>query len=1098
MSNNRFTLSFLLLLITFLSAESTFAQKQKADLRTDDTTFTGIKWRSIGPAFMSGRIADIAMHPTDYSQWYVAVGSGGVWKTQNAGTTWTPLFDKQKSYSIGCITIDPNNPNVIWVGTGENVGGRHVGYGDGLYRSTDGGESWKNMGLKESQHISRILIHPDNSNIIWVAVQGPLWNSGGERGLYKTVDGGKTWNKKLGDDENTGVTEVAIDPRNPNILYAATWERYRNVAVYQGSGPGSGLHKSDDGGETWTKLTKGLPGGNLGKIGLAISPQKPDVIYAAIELERRTGAVYRTENRGASWTKMSEAVSGATGPHYYQELYACPHNFDRIYLVDVRMQISDDGGKTFRRMEEKFKHSDNHAIVFRSDDPDYLLVGTDGGIYESFDLAKNWRFIENLPLTQFYKVALDDTEPFYNIYGGTQDNNTQGGPSRTPYRHGIRNADWFVTLGGDGHQPATEPGNPNIIYSESQQGNLHRIDRKSGDIVYIKPQPDKGDDYERYNWDAPILVSPHMPSRLYFASQRLWRSDDRGDSWTAISDDLTRDQDRLTLPIREKTWSWDASWDLYAMSTYNTITSISESPIQEGLIYIGTDDGLIQVTQDGGKNWKKIEVGSLPGVPSTAFVNDIKADLHDNNKVYVVLDNHKFGDLEPYLLKSSDKGKSWKSIKNNLPTRTLLWRIVQDHEMENLMFLGTEFGVYFTNDGGKSWNSLKGGMPTIPVRDLAIQKRENDLVAATFGRGFYVLDDYSFLREVEKESLKEGVHLYASRKSWWYIPKAAVSFGYGKGAGGASYFTAPNPPFGTTFTYQVAESFKSSKDLRKEKEQKLKKENKEVEFPGWEKLEQERRDEVPELWLIIRDSNDKVVQKINTPSGKGFHRTTWDLRYPGTSTVKEKEFDTKKQPRGIRAIPGTYSATLEKNENGQSMVLSGPVKFKVEQLFESTLNNAEPEIAQAFWKDCDDFQKSLNAAKIVLSKSMNRTKAMKVALSRAPIKPGELEIKLFQLMQDLYDIENKIYGDAAKRKVGEKTGPTIQQRLSAAQSGYRLSNYGPTPNLKKTLAIAKEEFEEIKSSLKDISESRIPNLEADLLDAGAPWIEGQKLPVDND
>jgi photosystem II stability/assembly factor-like uncharacterized protein len=464
-----------------------FMQTAMAQTTVSDTTFQGIKFRSIGPALMSGRIADIAIHPNDDNVWYVAVGSGGVWKTRNAGVTWKPLFDAQKVYSIGCITIDPNNPDVVWVGTGENVGGRHVGYGDGIYRSPDGGATWENMGLAESQHISKIIIHPNNSDIIWVAVQGPLWNQGGERGLYKSVDGGREWKKTLGDDAWTGVTDIAIDPRDPDVLYAATWQRHRTVAAYMGGGPNSGLHKSTNAGESWQKLSNGLPSGNIGKIGLAISPINPDLLYAAIELNRRKGAVYKSSDRGATWKQMSETVSGGTGPHYYQELYASPHHLDKIFLANVRMLISDDGGKTFYTMNEEHKHSDNHALAFRSDDPDYLLVGTDGGIYESFDLAENWRFMANLPLTQYYKVAVDDAKPFYFIYGGTQDNSTQGGPSRTDNEHGIRNADWFLTLFADGHQPATEPGNPDIMYSEWQQGNLMRVDRTSGERVYIKP-----------------------------------------------------------------------------------------------------------------------------------------------------------------------------------------------------------------------------------------------------------------------------------------------------------------------------------------------------------------------------------------------------------------------------------------------------------------------------------------------------------------------------------------------------------------------------------------------------------------------------------
>ena len=599
--------------LVFFTLQDLYAQRRnrnnpttsKVDSAMSAANFAGLKLRGIGPSFMSGRISDLAIHPEDDNVWYVAIGSGGIFKTKNAGVTWTPIFDNQKVYSIGCITIDPNNPHTLWVGSGENVGGRHVAYGDGIYKSDDDGKTWKNMGLKDSEHISKIIVHPKNPNIIWVAVQGPLWSKGGERGLYKSTDGGENWTKTLGDDAWVGVTEMVIDPRNPDRLYAATWQRHRTVAAYMGGGPGTALYKSEDGGDTWEKLKKGLPQGSMGKIGLTISPQNPDVLYAAIELERRKGAVYRSTNRGASWEKRSNAVSGATGPHYYQELYASPHKFDRLYLMDVRIQVSDDGGKTFRILKEEHKHSDNHAIAFRADDPDYLLVGTDGGLYESFDLADNWRFIANLPTIQYYKVAVDDAEPFYNIYGGTQDNNSHEGPSRTDNVHGIRNADWKITLFADGHQSATEPGNPDIMYAEWQEGNLVRVDRTNGNWVYIQPQPLEGENYERYNWDSPILVSPHKPTRLYFASQRVWKSDNRGDSWTAISEDLTRNQNRLTLPIMGSTQGWDEAWDMFAMSNYNTITSLAESPKQEGLIYAGTDDGIIQITENGGESWRK-------------------------------------------------------------------------------------------------------------------------------------------------------------------------------------------------------------------------------------------------------------------------------------------------------------------------------------------------------------------------------------------------------------------------------------------------------------------------------------------------------------
>ena len=847
---NRTTLLFLSLML--IGAILPAQDQDKSALSS--STLQGLKFRNIGPAFASGRIADIAIHPDDDNVWYVAVGSGGVWKTVNAGVSWKPIFDKQSSYSIGCVTIDPLNPHTIWVGTGENVGGRHVGFGDGIYKSGDGGKTWKNMGLKSSEHISKIVIHPENSDVIWVAAQGPLWSKGEERGLYKSVDGGQIWKKVLGDAEWTGVTDLVMDPRDPDRLYAASWDRHRTVAAYMGGGPGSGIHRSTDGGETWEKLSSGLPGGNMGKIGLAISPQQPDILYAAIELDRTKGGVYRSTDRGSSWQKRSNTVSGATGPHYYQELYASPHQFDRLYLMDVRIQVSEDGGKTFSRLSERDKHSDNHAIAFRADDPDYLLIGTDGGLYESFDLAQNWRFINNMPITQYYKVAVDDALPFYHVFGGTQDNGSHGGPSRTDTYHGIRNADWYKTLGADGHQSATEPGNPNIMYAETQQGGLHRVDRITGEQVYIQPQAGEGEDFERYNWDAPILVSPHSPSRLYFASQRVWRSDNRGDSWTAISDDLTRDQERITLPIMGRTQSWDAAWDVNAMSNYNTITSLAESPLQEGLIYAGTDDGIIQITEDGGKNWRKIEASSLPDVPSTAFVNDIKADLFDANTVYVALDNHKYGDFKPYLLKSTNKGKSWKSISSTLPDRTLVWRMVQDHVAPNLLFAATEFGIYTSIDGGKEWIQLKGGLPTISFRDLTIQRRENDLVAASFGRSFYILDDYTPLRQLSEESMQQEATLFSVRKALWYVPKSVVS------SQGAEY-RAENPPYGAVFTYHFGGDMTTLQAERKKREKELNKENKDIPFPGWDALEAERRQESPKIWLTVKDSGWQCGQE---------------------------------------------------------------------------------------------------------------------------------------------------------------------------------------------------------------------------------------------
>ncbi|MBC8320966.1 MAG: glycosyl hydrolase [Bacteroidetes bacterium] len=1083
-------------IILFALSITITAQNNDSKETPNEKTFAGLKFRNIGPALMSGRISDIAIHPDNNNIWYVTAGSGGVWKTVNAGTTWTPLFDKQNVYSIGCVTIDPNNHHTVWVGTGENVGGRHVSYGDGIYRSDDDGATWKNMGLKESHHISKIIVHPHDSKIIWVAAQGPLWSKGGERGLYKSTDGGTTWKKTLGDDEWTGVTDIIIDPRNPDVLYAATWQRGRTIASYMGGGPGSGIYRSFDGGLTWEKLTEGLPKSNMGKIGLAISPQKPDVLYAAIELDRRSGGVYRSDNRGSSWTKQSDVVSGATGPHYYQELYASPNQYDRIYLADVRIQVSEDGGKTFRRMKEEHKHSDNHAIAFRDDDPNYLLVGTDGGIYESFDLAENWRFMANLPLTQFYKLALDDAMPFYNIYGGTQDNGTQGGPSRTDTRSGIQNSDWFMTLFADGHQPATEPGNPNIVYAEWQEGHLNRIDRSTGEIVFIQPQPEAGENYERYNWDAPILVSPHSPTRLYFASQRVWQSDDRGDSWKPISGDLTLNQERINLPIMDQTWSWDSPWDVNAMSNYNTITSLAESPLQEGLIYVGTDDGLLQITENGGDSWSKIEVVKLPNLPATAFVNDIKADLHDVNTVYVVLDNHKYGDLKPYIYKSTNRGRTWQSISGNIPDNTIVWRIVQDHVKPELMFAGTEFGIYTTFDGGKNWVKLDGDVPVISFRDLAIQKRENDLVGASFGRSFFVLDDYSALRHVNLEQLKSEATLFPTRDAWWYFPRPKETFG-GKGSQGASYFIAPNPPFGAVFTYYLAEEYSTKKAVRQKKEKALLKDKKEVTFPGWDEVEKERREEPPVIMLTINDSTGAVIRRLEGPAGKGFHRVAWDLHKPSASAINihdQHVGDSRSSRGGTMVLPGSYSVRIASRINGEITELSEPVNFKVKRMKQGALDGASPKETVAFWDEVDNMRMATSALRIVLNTTIKKVAGMKKALSAINKAPGDLDADIYALNQQLLDVEEKLYGNKSKEEIGEKTAPTVISRLNAASMGVQNSTYGPTPTHIKSLAIAQDEFKNVKKELENIINQEIPILEKQLIDVGAPWIEGQEIP----
>ena len=774
-------------------------------------------------------------------------------------------------------------------------------------------------------------------------------------------------------------------------------------------------------------------------------------------------------------------------------MYACPHEFDRVYLVDVRIQISDDGGKTFRRMKEEHKHSDNHAMAFRADDPDYLLVGTDGGLYESFDLAENWRFMANLPLTQFYKVAVDDAEPFYNIYGGTQDNSTEGGPSRTDNVHGIQNSDWRVVLDWDGHQPATEPGNPNIMYAERQEGTLSRLDLSTGEVVDIQPQPGVDEPYERFNWDAPILVSLHSPTTIFFASQRVWRSNNRGDEWTAISGDLTRNQHRVELEIMGKQQSWDNPWDLNAMSNYNTITSLAESPKQQGLIYAGTDDGLIQITEDGGDTWRKIEVSALSGVPKTAFVNDIKADLYDANTVYVALDNHKYGDFNPYLFQSKDRGKTWTSMKGNIPDGHLVWRIVQDHVNPQLYFCATEFGIYFTINGGTKWIKLKGGVPTISFRDLAIQRRENDLIGASFGRGFYVFDDYSVLREVSDEELNQEAALFSTRKAWWYFERSHLGFYGQKGDQGAGHFVAPNPDFGAIFTYHLKDGIKTKKEIRQEKEKALAKNN--IPFPGWDEIESERTEDDVKIWLTVKDNQGNVVRRLEGPVKKGFHRVAWDLRYPAPDAVKLVQGPPPMwggPPRGLMAAPGTYTVSISKQQNGTITPLSKTKSFEVVPLRKGVLPAASPADVAAFWRSYETTVQNGSALNLALENAIKKVERMKVVLLQSNADVGTIDEKLHNVRKDILTLDSQLFGNRSKQEPGEKNNPTVGDRLFAVSRGIDHSTYGPTASHKASLKIAQDQIATIQNGLK-MAQDKISALVKEMKKQGAPWIEGEEI-----
>ncbi len=1099
--------AFRVFLFTALCLANTFAQDAKPEAPKPDApkdimstaTFGGLRMRSLGPGVTGGRVTAFAVNPQDRAKYFAAVASSGVWKTVNNGTTWTPVFENYGSFSIGAITLDPNDPTIVWVGTGERNSQRSVAYGDGVYKSEDNGKSFRKVGLDKSEHIGRIVVDPRDSKVVYVAAQGPLWGAGGERGLFKSTDSGKTWKNILSISENTGVTDVVIDPSNPDIVYAASWQRRRHVWTLINGGPESALYKSTDAGATFNKLRSGLPGGDLGRIGLDVSPVDPRVVYATVEADNEGTGIYRSSDRGATWEKMSGAIAQGM---YYGQIICDPKEVNRIYLPNVIFQVSDDGGRTLRPLGERNKHVDNHAIWIDPKNTDYQMVGSDGGIYESFDRGANWHFKSNMPITQFYDVATDNSLPFYNVCGGTQDNNSWCGPSRNTSQTGITNADWFVTNGGDGFHTRTDPEEPNTIYATSQYGVLIRFDKRTGERIGIQPKEGKGEAALRWNWDSPLVISPHNSKRIYFAANKLFRSDDRGDNWRAISGDLTRQLDRDALPVMGKLWGPEAIAKHQSTSQYGNLVALAESPKREGLLYAGTDDGLIQVTEDGGKTWRKTE--TFPSVPEKTFVARLLASQHDANVAYAVMNNHKSADFAPYVLKTADAGKTWTAITNNLPKNHPTWAIAEDHVNANLLFVGTEFGLFFSNDAGGKWVQLKDGLPTIAVRDLAIQKRENDLVIGTFGRGIYVLDNYAPLRQVTPQILASEAHLYEVKDALMFVLTQPYG-GRGKAFQGESLYAADNPAFGATFTVYLKEAIKNARTLRREAERKLREkdaEGKTYKYPTQAELTAEGEEEAPALMLTVKDAAGNVVRRLNAAPMQGTQRITWDLRYPAATlapprttppgTDLEELFGP--PPGGQLVMPGKYTVSVAKRVNGVWTQLSTPQSFNVVTEGSLTLAAADRKTLFEFQQKAIRLQRAVTGASGIANELKGKLAMAKRALQETPSASDKLSEEVAALDKRLSEIIKAMSGDRALAARQINPPPSISERAGTVAAATRMANAKPTGTQVSEYSIASTEFEVELKKLKAIAETEWPKLEKAMEAAGAPWTPG-RIPV---
>ena len=891
--------AFLLPLATLFFTTVVFSARDgqsAAQDRMSAETFEGMQIRSLGPALVTGRVADIAIDPNDGSVWYVASAFGGLWKTTNRGFTFNQVFPRVgqvEAFTLCCVRVDPSNSDIVWLGTGENASQRSAHFGTGVYRSTDGGQTWGAPGLPDSEHIGEIELDPRDPSIVWVAAEGPLFREegGGDRGLFKTTDGGRTWTRSLYVNEYTGVTDVVFDPRNPDIMFAGTYQRMRHVGQMIGGGPDGGLFKSTDAGETWTKLTNGLPPGEVGRINLAIDPKAPGRVYAMIDAKRAGGGrggrggrggggeqpeepplnppteddgvgFYRSDDNGETWRRMSRERNN---PAYYNEIYVDPRHPDTVWAVATSFRWTRDGGTTWENIGIENStadmgptgafnvHVDHHALVFDPEDPEHILIGNDGGLYETWDDGETWRFFANLPITQYYRVSAGNELPFYTICGGTQDNFSMCGPSRTTHVVGIRTSDWYMTAGGDGFQNRHDPFDPNIIYSTSQNGGLSRFDRRTGRTQGIRPNPNNTINVEaetgggrgggdRTNWDAPYITSPHSVGRLYWGSHYVYQTDDRGSSWQRISPDLTRNLDRSEIPIMGRLWAPGSIALNESTTTLSTIVEIDESPLRPGFLLVGTDDGLVQISEDNGGTWRMVE--DFPGVPKYTYVTDVVPSPIDSNVIFVAFNNWQLGDFNPYIVRSTDRGRTWTNISGDLPPLHDVWNVEQDHVNPDLLFAGTEFGLFFTVDGGQRWVKLQGNMPPAQVRDMQLQRRENDVVMGTFGNGFWVLDDYSPLREVSAAALAEPARLFPLRHAYqfdgWGVAQAGAA---GLATLGGNY-TTPNPPAGPVFTYHVGQAIP----------------------------------EDAELVVRIFDTSGERIRDMTVDKALGLHREEWNMR----------------------------------------------------------------------------------------------------------------------------------------------------------------------------------------------------------------------------
>ena len=989
--------------------------------------------REVGPAFMGGRTVDFAVYEEDPAIFYAATASGGLLKTLNGGNSWENVFDRQSTVSIGDVAINPTDPNMIWVGTGEANNRQSSSWGDGIYKSTDGGRTWQHMGLRESHHIGRIIVNPQDTDIVYAAALGHLWGANPERGVFMTIDGGQNWQHVLGLNEDTGAVDLAMDPANPKVLYAAAYQRRRSAWGFNGGGPHGGIYKSVDGGRSWRKLSDGLPEGPVGRIGLDISRSNSNVVYATVEHEE--GGIFRSEDKGETWTRMN---SLNPRPMYYSQIRIDPNDEKRIYVLGGELSVSDDAGRTFFEGDPEV-HSDHHALWINPRNSRHLIDGNDGGIWVSRDRSQSWEHLNNYAMGQFYHITVDMQQP-YHIYGGMQDNATWGGPSMVRDRQGIANEHWNQMLSCDGMYVAVDPSDGRTIYTNCQNGRIVRHDQETGERKAIQPQPVSSEDTLRWNWTTPIIVSPHDPTTLFTGANRLFKSTDRGHSWMAISEDLTgqTDRDELTLMgIRGEDIALSRN---DGMSSFGNITALAESPRRAGLIYVGTDDGRVHVTRDGGEAWTEL-TGRIPGVPEMIYVSRLRPSVFDEGTVYASFDGHRSDDFRPYVFVSTDHGASWRSIASNLPTGSV-YVIEEDPKNPDLLYVGTEFGLFASIDQGSSWTRWKN-LPTVAVYDLVVHPRDNDLVLGTHGRSIIVYDDISPIQQLDEAVLASSSHLFDMRPGTQFIPNENGWF-----LGGRSY-RAENPELGTNVSYYLRE-------------------------PVGDDIE-----------ITIRDAAGMVVRELTGPKDAGIHRVVWDLRAepsgpPATGLAGALNLTD----LGPFVVPGEYSVQL--SAEGQDHAKT--VRVLGDPLVE--IADADRRRLYTMLLSLTEMQKSAESAAGAIDKMNEEVQRVLEMLAEHPSPPDTVKASAEDVNEEITDLRTKLIGTGGGGGFGSQALSAGIDRLKAALMG---SQSLPTVIQSDQHELFLEELNDVVGRVNTSINSTLPNLYRQLNEHDIHPIPGEPI-----